>query len=104
PLLSTRPVHSVILPYTTLFRSLPMTACLWRPKTMFRHTLHLVFGRSSRTVNTATSGCTKVNSNCLKKPTPPVPTHRSFKRRPSRSEEHTSELQSRQNLVFRLLL
>src|SRR5688572_31857984 len=62
-----RPPRSTLFPYTTLFRSLPM---------------------SSRTL-----------------PAPMVPPpRRTPSCPPTRSEEHTSELQSQSNLVCRLLL
>src|SRR3712207_7065082 len=75
-----RPPRSTLFPYTTLFRSLAPEGA-WRP----RRVHHL--GRG-----------------------PLVPGHRRRRHRlgarppGGRSEEHTSELQSRQYLVCRLLL
>src|SRR3712207_7122463 len=86
-----RPPRSTLFPYTTLFRSCvarllrPPSACAWtaagaayRPPTVRPAASHVArqLGRIA----------------CRSR------------RRPSRSEEHTSELQSRQYLVCRLLL
>src|SRR3712207_8773042 len=76
-----RPPRSTLFPYTTLFRSPPET----RP-------------------------CKRLSSTVVEASlvTPPGPEIRfyweSFSTREHRSEEHTSELQSRQYLVCRLLL
>src|SRR5688572_32392340 len=70
-----RPPRSTLFPYTTLFRS-----CVSCSKSL------------------------KVNSSLevsAEKPTPPI---RKMQAAASRSEEHTSELQSQSNLVCRLLL
>src|SRR3712207_7752479 len=82
-----RPPRSTLFPYTTLFRS--------------RSTQAIPSAKSS------TRAATAVASRVL--PTPPGPVR--VRRRTSgrcnrahRSEEHTSELQSRQYLVCRLLL
>src|SRR5258707_11894801 len=69
-----RPPRSTLFPYTTLFRSRPR-----RSKSRIRRCLHRPTPRTS------------------------TPAGRGF-RSASRSEEHTSELQSRQYLVCRLLL
>src|SRR3712207_7468862 len=93
-----RPPRSTLFPYTTLFRS----ACASEA---------LTFCVTTATVTTAVSGCACTNES-------PVTTTRvSPPSRPGglcaasacgasvrRSEEHTSELQSRQYLVCRLLL
>src|SRR3712207_9443497 len=74
-----RPPRSTLFPYTTLFRSPVFTSC--------------VVGSA------AGSGAASVRSR--------RPGRRSFTAaslREARSEEHTSELQSRQYLVCRLLL
>src|SRR3712207_8352978 len=76
-----RPPRSTLFPYTTLFRSLPgargdvVERVLYYAASTFPPT----GGR-------------------------PCPDHGSTRPTPSRSEEHTSELQSRQYLVCRLLL
>src|SRR3712207_9438157 len=77
-----RPPRSTLFPYTTLFRSLCGAGCLRRPRGR---------RRSSRQ-DGAQDG---------KDPCSPPPTGTCC---PMRSEEHTSELQSRQYLVCRLLL
>src|SRR2546429_4408734 len=70
-----RPPRSTLFPYTTLFRS------------------------RARSVTFSTA-CTCATSTCWAN----APVHSSPPSLPSRSEEHTSELQSRLHLVCRLLL
>src|SRR3712207_8198587 len=79
-----RPPRSTLFPYTTLFRSLGGHA---------RGVLadHRLAAGDRRPADDAVSG--EVD---LRRPGPPED--------PRRSEEHTSELQSRQYLVCRLLL
>src|SRR5260370_24931242 len=81
-----RPPRSTLFPYTTLFRSgcsrsTGVTACAQR-------------GESLRGASTACTSRRAMHceSRCARR------------RAPSRSEEHTSELQSHLNLVCRLLL
>src|SRR3712207_7858709 len=83
-----RPPRSTLFPYTTLFRS------------RSRHCPHPV---SSTCCSPPVSGS---RWPCWRWPSPSSATRRSRSRdlRPERSEEHTSELQSRQYLVCRLLL
>src|SRR3712207_8097117 len=78
-----RPPRSTLFPYTTLFRS---AACLARP------------GRRPRPLRARTTRRRRARAS-------PLPGG-SDRERASvlRSEEHTSELQSRQYLVCRLLL
>src|SRR3712207_6886393 len=73
-----RPPRSTLFPYTTLFRSERGSTCCRSSE------------RRSRSTSTSspTSGGCRTASGCPS----------------SRSEEHTSELQSRQYLVCRLLL
>src|SRR5258707_2269440 len=86
-----RPPRSTLFPYTTLFRSgMPFIAdsihvllCLWF-RARFRRTM----------------GCRKIQS----RDAVPWDKGRGKNFRGLRSEEHTSELQSRQYLVCRLLL
>src|SRR3712207_7841783 len=73
-----RPPRSTLFPYTTLFRSTPSSP------------------RPSSTPASATSTSAATTSARARR--------RSSAFRSSRSEEHTSELQSRQYLVCRLLL
>src|SRR3712207_7981039 len=75
-----RPPRSTLFPYTTLFRSGPHAACTRPPN---RYNLRL----------------SDLDFLCKLIDSPSSP-----KRRSPRSEEHTSELQSRQYLVCRLLL
>src|SRR3712207_7980183 len=80
-----RPPRSTLFPYTTLFRS---------PRSRPRRSPHRPPTRSRSRPNSARqrSSATAASSSSLSGPKPP------------RSEEHTSELQSRQYLVCRLLL
>src|SRR3712207_7327075 len=78
-----RPPRSTLFPYTTLFRSLRATTV-----------------RASSTQTTA--GPTRPGRKRVIEVT--TSSARSSTERGSRSEEHTSELQSRQYLVCRLLL
>src|SRR2546430_7315553 len=73
-----RPPRSTLFPYTTLFRSSTTATCAYVAPSL-----------SSKDVWSAT-----VATRCT----------RSSPARASRSEEHTSELQSQSNLVCRLLL
>src|SRR3712207_7384955 len=81
-----RPPRSTLFPYTTLFRSLAGAA--GGPAGARSKLSACAFSRSS-TAKTPAPGCSE--SSCASRGT-------------SRSEEHTSELQSRQYLVCRLLL
>src|SRR3989442_9769077 len=89
-----RPPRSTLFPYTTLFRSpspcrsLPETVreC-WHWQPFLRFVVYPPWPESRRR-----SPLRAANSRI-----PPTPQH-------SRSEEHTSELQSRPHLVCRLLL
>src|SRR3712207_7397297 len=79
-----RPPRSTLFPYTTLFRSLVVGGPAWSEA-------HV--GLESSEVHAATD-----------RPCPVRRTIPAVGRWRSRSEEHTSELQSRQYLVCRLLL
>src|SRR2546422_5359120 len=84
-----RPPRSTLFPYTTLFRS--------------RQSVK-IFSGSHRCGTIEKPICMKypgvcVNAHSFSKPSP-----RARRRNSSRSEEHTSELQSRLHLVCRLLL
>src|SRR3712207_8653727 len=85
-----RPPRSTLFPYTTLFRSQPTTTATARPTS--RSTVRATAPGTSDAQLTATwpraGACP---ATCRSQPT-------------TRSEEHTSELQSRQYLVCRLLL
>src|SRR3712207_8558164 len=77
-----RPPRSTLFPYTTLFRSMASPA--------------LARDRAPRA---------RPRRRGPRRPAPPLPCGGRGRRRPrARSEEHTSELQSRQYLVCRLLL
>src|SRR5205809_5307977 len=77
---------ATLFPYTTLFRSAAVAQCLDRRGPGHPHSSD---GGSSSSTSTSSSE---------------ISTYMSFSVRPYRSEEHTSELQSRLHLVCRLLL
>src|SRR3712207_7296702 len=87
-----RPPRSTLFPYTTLFRSYNKTNSIWqiirtfRQKTL-RNSLMYISTRWRAGSKAANSPQQKLGGNTV-----------------FRSEEHTSELQSRQYLVCRLLL
>src|SRR5690606_41214498 len=86
------PRPTTLFPYTTLFRSRPPCPGMIEPKSLVRK-CRLIHdsNRSPPCDSTPTAA--------------PARASRSGRRPPStRSEEHTSELQSRENLVCRLLL
>src|SRR2546430_11191725 len=78
-----RPPRSTLFPYTTLFRSPERSIVAW-----------------PSTSGPTTTTCA-ITSNATGRPSGPSSGARSTS---SRSEEHTSELQSQSNLVCRLLL
>src|SRR3712207_6967370 len=89
-----RPPRSTLFPYTTLFRSLSLVSRLpgWRPQDDALAALHIL-DRGEITPDRMTGSWAGAMGHTQFMPT----TYR-------RSEEHTSELQSRQYLVCRLLL
>src|SRR5439155_22635380 len=93
-LLILRPPRSTLFPYTTLFRS-ARSAPPWRPD--FRTDSSRRRSEWSRTVPPPSAGGSSGIRLCRHAPRPSPPSD-------SRSEEHTSELQSRGHLVCRLLL
>src|SRR3712207_7282368 len=89
-----RPPRSTLFPYTTLFRSegsvvTPTVDCAARDRPLSDQSMCLA-GQLRRT-----SSCRSAGRHIA---------HRRRRQLPGRSEEHTSELQSRQYLVCRLLL
>src|SRR3712207_7696410 len=91
-----RPPRSTLFPYTTLFRSVaaPVDMIRTRPVRVRRggRALRQIAHRRAKVVLRPVSKATQADDRGLG-----APEHR-------RSEEHTSELQSRQYLVCRLLL
>src|SRR3712207_8980892 len=86
-----RPPRSTLFPYTTLFRS---RECIGRDRGVGAPALwHRSAGRDPAGVRPAIAGAFSLAHDA--RVVPP---------RKNRSEEHTSELQSRQYLVCRLLL
>src|SRR2546427_6320874 len=84
-----RPPRSTLFPYTTLFRSLLGN--------LLAHVFDTIFGSCCGVL--ITSSWTSLATSCG-----PYPSERTTASESSRSEEHTSELQSQSNLVCRLLL
>src|SRR5690606_40716114 len=90
-----RPASSTLFPYTTLFRSHRLGGRQGGPGARCGTGLY-VFGRSAGKTGAPAGGISGVI---------PGGAVRRLRRQVSgRSEEHTSELQSRENLVCRLLL
>src|SRR3712207_8385026 len=92
------PPRSTLFPYTTLFRSLPHfrrpgKECAWRNARNRRR------NRVRRHVEGLSECNVPVGRQCVVLPTAAIKVDCHL-----RSEEHTSELQSRQYLVCRLLL
>src|SRR3712207_7700794 len=87
-----RPPRSTLFPYTTLFRSRKFLDGLLRSCYVGEGDLGLVLGHPA---STALAEAHHAVTAAL---------HRAHKEDEERSEEHTSELQSRQYLVCRLLL
>src|SRR2546422_7150121 len=83
-----RPPRSTLFPYTTLFRS----STLWAPRTVRRRTARVL--TESRATGVAKADAAMVVRRSRYRASAAE----------SRSEEHTSELQSRLHLVCRLLL
>src|SRR3712207_7653979 len=83
-----RPPRSTLFPYTTLFRSCPPNGSR---STQCGQSTPQYAPRASATPTSTDTTCSTVSTST----SPPAP---------RRSEEHTSELQSRQYLVCRLLL
>src|SRR2546421_8357461 len=87
-----RPPRSTLFPYTTLFRSLVARRAGKRAGPS-----SFPLRRSRGNSENKDSGAGR-KSDRKERRAPPLPS------RPTRSEEHTSELQSRSDLVCRLLL
>src|SRR3712207_7295480 len=81
-----RPPRSTLFPYTTLFRS-----NIWYPKIRIR----IIDEGANSVLQSVINGEAELGLNLLGAQEPDID---------FRSEEHTSELQSRQYLVCRLLL
>src|SRR3712207_6896829 len=86
-----RPPKSTLFPYTTLFRS--------RPRVDLRHRLE-----GGRHVEVAAAEPARLDPRAARDQPQQVGQPRAREPEVVRSEEHTSELQSRQYLVCRLLL
>src|SRR5690606_41567931 len=89
-----RPPRSTLFPYTTLFRSIHSSA-----KVAYTFSIRSVSSTASSLVACAVCPSCHKNSAVLKNRRVRI-----SQRTTLRSEEHTSELQSRENLVCRLLL
>src|SRR3712207_8314702 len=98
-----RPPRSTLFPYTTLFRSAPLEQ--HRPsfprRVPLSNPLSMAQGtQGPREESLLDSGLSMCRPNLLL----PSTTRLTFRGAKGRSEEHTSELQSRQYLVCRILL
>src|SRR5439155_22503213 len=93
--MTARPPTSVLFPYTTLFRS---HRPVGRRRPQPPPTLRSGPATSSSRLSASVFSCPRTSSSV------PQQMPRQTRRSPSRSEEHTSELQSRGHLVCRLLL
>src|SRR5690606_41803252 len=93
--------HRELHPFPTRRSSDLRSACCTTRRTCSPHPTRPRAGCRSRWATTRTSGTTGASRNCVARSR-----GRNTFRSPvaSRSEEHTSELQSRENLVCRLLL
>src|SRR3712207_8039734 len=95
-----RPPRSTLFPYTTLFRSLHINRDV--------HSHELSGDSPARRIPRTSHGCTQMGSGTRVRvgglQSPEGPAERRVRGAWQRSEEHTSELQSRQYLVCRLLL
>src|SRR5439155_19838125 len=99
-LLLRRPPHSTLFPYMTLFRSRAIPSPWWSTGATVSQT-RLTSSRPAPTANASASP----TATATAAPTPSnSPGTTPSARRVGRSEEHTSELQSRGHLVCRLLL
>src|SRR3712207_8644695 len=93
-----RPPRSTLFPYTTLFRSYSPKG--YSDEIKERCLSMYVNGNGFRAIERLTGVNHNTVINWVKKAALPLPDAPDY----SRSEEHTSELQSRQYLVCRLLL
>src|SRR5690606_42001730 len=94
-----RPYISTLFPYTTLFRSVPNLVNTVKGAADFeKDTLERVVQARSRV------GQVNVDSSVIDDPEKFKQFEQAQGELSGRSEEHTSELQSRENLVCRLLL
>src|SRR3712207_8321083 len=89
-----RPPRSTLFPYTTLFRSPQQQQPLRLIPMLANHRKHI--RHDARPALPGTAPCHRISMR--------ITCHTAVARTTSRSEEHTSELQSRQYLVCRLLL
>src|SRR2546427_7728296 len=90
-----RPPRSTLFPYTTLFRSIGIASNRTKKAPMIR----------KRVINTPLSvECADYTQVFVAQYERRKSRTYRERRRPARSEEHTSELQSQSNLVCRLLL
>src|SRR3712207_7873997 len=89
-----RPPRSTLFPYTTLFRSPPRIALAGNKPSW----------REREAAKAAAGGAPEASSRDAPPASRAVSGRVPMERTASRSEEHTSELQSRQYLVCRLLL
>src|SRR5690606_42130229 len=93
-----RPPRSTLFPYTTLFRSSPVNRSRWdHSQSRGRDRV----GETTSTISLSGIQALEAEADGVD---PVGPDAAAVEALPPRSEEHTSELQSRENLVCRLLL
>src|SRR5690606_40110513 len=100
-LLMRRRLRSTLFPYTTLFRS-NATVSVDPDRLFGRHLA--VLGNTGSGKSCSVAGLIRWSLEAAKKKRGASPNARFIVLDPNRSEEHTSELQSRENIVCRLLL
>src|SRR5947209_14824772 len=99
-----RPPRSTLFPYTTLFRSSYATSPLWKVVDgPFKLSSFSTDGHVTMVPNPAYSGSPKPTLSAIKWVPFTSDSAEYTALKTGRSEEHTSELQSRQYLVCRLL-
>src|SRR5207302_10122300 len=91
-LIRPRPPPPTLFPYTTLFRSTALEEKITAHRGLFNEDVNAFNIRIASVPDTFVAGMMHLQPHPLKKVSG------------TRSEEHTSELQSRENLVCRLLL
>src|SRR2546428_7392385 len=97
-----RPPRSTLFPYTTLFRS--MDCCAHRIVHAEDPNLAGAFGKRASSRTGCLKPCEDNRIPLIRQPVSEMMQDPAAGRHAVRSEEHTSELQSRSDLVCRLLL
>src|SRR2546426_4637241 len=99
-----RPPRSTLFPYTTLFRSLQGVALALQRLAALDEVLQACRPRRLGHLDARRAGVEQIDRLVRQLPARDVAVREADRRHDTRSEEHTSELQSPCNLVCRLLL